>query len=776
MFKSLYSTKRENLFAAPFVVFAILVIGTGVYSLVGSPLQSWTLALTVIVGVLISGPFRVYLGRDRGLPLVGVGVTMLAISPTPDTPQLGVCLWAAGILISQLILRRNLLHATYIAGLASLAAFVFVTVHSLLTGVGIWLLPSFLIAAAAYYLLFLLGELARQRNQTDEGPGFSITSLSPARIGLLVLAVGSAATLMNLLNTYIIPWLEHDPEIRRAPFVVLLTALAFYLLAQRSRNAAIERRLRAVVDAAVELPREASGGLADALRNRAQSIVQADAVELRRHAPEPHEIGAEITLEAGVDQYLVASRTLGGAPFAREDARALATLAHMASEAARIQYEVNSLERRANTDPLTGLPNYGAFQRALVDANENREYHEGIALLFIDLDNFKTLNDNHGHPAGDEMLRQVATRLQSAAGGGDFVSRVGGDEFVVILTGLVSAEQAKESADRIIAAVSEPLEIEGHDMRPVVSAGLAFSNHRELDAQTLVADADRTMLHVKRTRRQDGPAESSSVGLSEHRSTRTNDIVARAIRMNRLGLAFQPIVSIDEGKIWAFEALVRYIDPELGPISPPSLVARAKSLGLMNELTKQVITKALHAATEFRRLEPSITCMTVNLELGQISDAELGPFIRESARAHPDITLCVELNERSLRTITEELRRDALALQAAGVTLALDDYGSDDSSVGALVHFPMNILKIDKSLISNLDDQRQREVIKSLQGFGDNLDYTVVVEGIETTAMAGVLHGLGVRSAQGYHYGRPISLPLTLERLRRHGTVACITP
>lgn len=312
-------------------------------------------------------------------------------------------------------------------------------------------------------------------------------------------------------------------------------------------------------------------------------------------------------------------------------------------------------------------------------------------------------------------------------------------------------------------------------MRPVLSAGLAFSNHRELDAQTLVEDADRTMLQAKRSRRQGASSSgASSVSISSHRSSRTNEIVARAIRDNRLMLAFQPIVNITDGRVWAHEALVRYVDPELGPISPPSLVARAKSLGMMNELTKQIITKALDAAEEFHRLAPAIRCMTVNLELGQISDSELGPFLRESARAHPDLTLCIELNERSLRSVTDELRRDALLLQKAGVSIALDDYGSDDSSVGALVHFPMNILKIDKSLIDDLDDLRQREVVKSLQGFGDNLSYTTVVEGIESAAMVDIMIELGVRNAQGYYFGRPISRAQSSERLRRWGDQASI--
>jgi diguanylate cyclase (GGDEF)-like protein len=597
------ATKRDMYFAAPFVMFALVTIGYGVTRLIVSPPESWVIVLTVIVGVVICGPFQVHLGRIPGFPIAGVAIIMLAIQPTEESPLFRVCIWAIGVAISQTIVRRDFLQALYSTGLSAAAAFAFVEIQTRLTAFGMWLPLSFLIATGGYYTLFLLGEFARHRGRSAYTRGFGISALNPSRVGALVLVVAATATLMHYFESSIVPWLEQDPDASRPSFVLLLFALVFYLLSQRTRYAGIERRLSALVDAAVTLPLEPAKNLAAALQGRAEAIVQADHVELRPQSPERDEIGSVVSLESGVDQYLIASRKVSGAPFAREDEHTLTALAHMASEAARIRREVGTLERRANTDPLTGLPNYGAFQQALVEANENRPYREGIALLFIDLDNFKKLNDNLGHPAGDELLRAVADRLQGAAGGGDFVSRVGGDEFVVILTGLVSLMQAKEFADRIIEAVSQPLTLDGQHMRPVVSAGLAFSSHRELDAQTLVMDADRSMLQVKRSRREGGPTEISSVSISSHRSTRTNDSVARAIRDDRLLLAFQPIVSIDEGKIWAFEALVRYVDPELGPISPPSLVARAKSLGLMNELTKQVITKALVAAEEFHRLE-----------------------------------------------------------------------------------------------------------------------------------------------------------------------------
>ena len=769
------ASKRSLIWVWMFVVIAVATIVTGIALTIAIPPESWTQVLALIASVIICAPFQLHVGRRPGFPLVGVAIVMLAIQSVEASPYLDVSLWAIGLLIAQMFARRSALQALYLTGLASVSAVAFVAVKSSLLDLGVWLFPTYLLAGAAYYLVFLLGELVRQRGRTAPGDRSGIATLSFPKLGGVVLVVAILSTVLTVIDAAVIPWLERDPLADLTPFVILLAASLMYILAQRRRYLGNEARMSAVVDAAVELPRQTGDDLAAALAARTRAIVQAGQVEFRDRPPEKNEIGVPITLGSGPEQFLVASRTPGQATFAREDERAVAALAHVASEAARIQSEVDILERRANSDALTGLPNYGAFQKALVDANENRPYREGIALLFIDLDNFKKLNDNFGHRAGDELLRAVADRLQEAAGGGDFVSRVGGDEFVVILSDLVSLEQAKESSDRIIEAVSQPLALEGHDMRPVLSAGLAFSSHRELDAQTLVEDADRTMLQAKRSRRQGAQTGgTSSVSISSHRSSRTNEIVARAIRDNRLMLAFQPIVSIDEGRIWAHEALVRYVDPELGPISPPSLVARAKSLGLMNELTRQVITKALDAAEEFHRLAPSVRCMTVNLELGQISDSELGPFLRESARAHPDLALCIELNERSLRAVTDDLRRDALLLQKAGVSIALDDYGSDDSSVGALVHFPMNILKIDKSLIDDLDDLRQREVVKSLQGFGDNLNYTTVVEGIESSAMVDIMIELGVRNAQGYFFGRPISRAQSMDRLRKWGDQASI--
>jgi len=772
----LTTSRYESLFAAPFMVVAVLSVVYSAVKVITEPPSSITFVVVTVLSVVIAGNLRLQIGPLPELPLVGVTVMVLALHKADTPPLTAVGIWGLGALISQLIMYRRIGFALYSVGTGVLAALVFVGIADWASSIGLVSIVGYLCASAAFYFVQLLIEFVRAKGRWARDRSFGVSALSPIRIGSIIVLVAAMSALMLLVDRQLIPWLEQDPQASRTPVVALVFATIFAAMSQHLRNRGTERRLNGIVDAAVSLPWDRDQNLNEALLERTTSIVQASEVEIRSFPAEGDEIGSAVFLADGQDRHLVASRKVGSVPFSREDQRVLRALSHMASETARINQNVDNLERRANSDPLTGLPNYGAFQEELTEANNNRFYHEGIAVLFLDLDNFKRLNDTRGHHAGDELLKVVANRLLDAVASGNVVSRIGGDEFVVIMTGLQSMAEAKESADRLVDAVGQPLIIDGIDTRPVVSAGLAFSSHREIDPQLLVVDADRSMLQVKRSRRQGGPAEGSSVSIASHRSTRTNDIIARAIKENRLSLAFQPIVSIDQGKIWAFEALVRYVDPELGPISPSSLVARAKSLGLMNELTRQVITKAMDAADMFHAREPGIACMTVNLELGQIADHELGPFIRQTALDHPAVSLCIELNERSLRSVTDDLRREAEIMQDAGVIIALDDYGSDDSSVGALVRFPMDILKIDRSLVDDLKDVRQREVIKALQGFGDNLDYTMVVEGIEDPEMVGVMIELGVKSAQGYYYGRPMAFKQTMDRLIYWGTRAVIDP
>jgi EAL domain-containing protein (putative c-di-GMP-specific phosphodiesterase class I) len=325
-----------------------------------------------------------------------------------------------------------------------------------------------------------------------------------------------------------------------------------------------------------------------------------------------------------------------------------------------------------------------------------------------------------------------------------------------------------------VANVGAPATLGGREYRPLVSVGLAYSGHQETDPQSIVVDADHSMLAIKKSRRQGGPAFESSIGISPHRSSRINEIVAKAIDDGVLNVVYQPIVNTVEDKIWAFESLVRYTHPELGRISTSSLIEKAKGLGRMDQLTKQVIAASLKAAREFRKVVPSISVVTINLEVEQIRDEHVGAFLKEIVPAYPDVTLCLELNERSTKDIDDDLRQQAELFRELGMLIALDDYGSEASSVGALVRIPMDILKIDRSLVDNLDEARQREVVRALQGFGDAFDYSTIVEGVETQDAVDILVGIGVRHAQGFFYGRPVPFAQTMTRLKSQGAAGTV--
>jgi len=239
-------------------------------------------------------------------------------------------------------------------------------------------------------------------------------------------------------------------------------------------------------------------------------------------------------------------------------------------------------------------------------------------------------------------------------------------------------------------------------------------------------------------------------------------------------VVYQPIVNTVDDKIWAFESLVRYTHPELGRISTSSLIEKAKGLGRMDLLTKQVIEASLRSAREFRKVVPTITVVTINLEVEQIRDEHVGAFLKDIVPRYPDVSLCLELNERSTKDIDDDLRAQAEHFRELGMLIALDDYGSEASSVGALVRIPMDILKIDRSLVDNLDDTRQREVVRALQGFGDAFDYSTVIEGVETQDAVDILIGIGVRHAQGFFYGRPVPFAQTMSRLKAYGAAGTV--
>ncbi|WP_166791835.1 EAL domain-containing protein [Cryobacterium frigoriphilum] len=779
-----------------FVVFAVLALTLMVISAqaaIAAPGHQWPL---IVLGVLCAAALEIpklQVGSVRHrTPVITLPVIALLALETVLPLRISVGVIVTGVLVIEVLRTQRWAVALYRAGLTGVGGVVCSLVYLGLNAppLSVPVLITAAVASISYVAFVIAVGTFRMRYTKDAFDLGGRPMLSTRRVLLVgggYAAVAAAAAQWNHAFA--------DGSSQSIGVVVVLLALTLLAATEKLviRSLIMRRRLVGMIAGVtalnastfLETPRrdvssdggsgtDAATDITEMLCRAVSTTVGVESVTVRDAPPAAGEIGVVVALTAGTEQFVVAHRDPMDRGFTRDDELALRALAQTADAVVTARSDIGGLIVRANTDPLTGLPNYGAFQVSLANINEHRNYEEALAVLFLDLDDFKRLNDRYGHQAGDSVLHELGRRLRRAVGPHDVVARVGGDEFIVILTRLTSLSEAKAMAEQILADVGQPLTVGLNHFTLVLSMGLAYSAQQESDVSLLIHDADQSMLAVKRSRRAGGPSNESSLSISEHRSTAMDDLIAHAIDDDLLELAFQPIVSLVTNQIWAFEALVRYTDAELGPVSPPALVEKAKSLGRLDALTRQVAIKAMRAAADFRLEDSRIVCMTFNVEAAQIVPARLGDFVEILADRYPEISLCLELNERSVAKVSAEIRAQVEHLRDAGIMIALDDYGSEDSSVDALVRLPMDILKIDRSLVDDLADIRQREVLTALQGFGDKLEYSMIVEGVENAFMAEQLNMLGIRAAQGFHYGMPQSYEVTRHRLERFGAAAIV--
>ncbi|RNE59205.1 putative bifunctional diguanylate cyclase/phosphodiesterase [Cryobacterium tepidiphilum] len=781
------------------------LIGQALLLLGGSSGMDWAIAVMALICVATLEYNRFPLSRaPHRTPVVSLPVLVLPALAASVPFGTAAGLVALGVLLA-LVRTRQLVVVLYGAGLAGAGSMVSVGVSLLLGDAGMLHPAASALGTLAYLVFVLAVELLRVGSfrgtsvdaavdeltmMTGSQVSGGLATISPARLGAVAFAGVVTSALASYASSSGVPLFALGSAAQNSVVVLVLLVLLSVLAQSLIRGVVMRRRLRGLIVGAMRLaetgrhstpaaidlndPNAATPSVIETLYRSVLRSVGVEQVGLRDTPPGVGEIGARIRLSKDVTRFVVARRDPMDKHFSPEDSDLLGALAFTANVVIKDRYNIGGLTARANTDALTGLPNYGAFKEALANINDHREYSEALAVLFIDLDDFKLLNDRYGHDVGDRVLSELGRRLRKVVRNGDVVARVGGDEFVIILTRLVSLAQAKLLAERVMEETSRRLTVGPVTFAPVLSIGLAYSAHRETDVSQLVKDADHSMLAIKKWRRGGGIAEESTINISAHRSSEMNDIVARAIDDEQLELVFQPIVSLVTGQIWAFEALVRYTHPVLGVVSPASLVQKAKDIGKLDDLTRQVAGKAMRAAAEFRLAQASIVCVTVNIDANQLMPDRVGSFIEALVVEYPALSLCLELNERSVSRVSETVRDQAERLRDMGVLVALDDYGSQGSSVDALVRVPMDILKIDRSLADNLADVRQQEILRALQGFGDNLEYSMIVEGVESAETAANLASLGIRSAQGYYFGSPRGLEATLSRLEAFGSAAVV--
>ena len=423
----------------------------------------------------------------------------------------------------------------------------------------------------------------------------------------------------------------------------------------------------------------------------------------------------------------------------------------------------------AHHDALTGLPNRAVFTERLEGAlarlrGEVRldnssppaaEPSDSLAVLFIDLDHFKDVNDTLGHAAGDSLLRLAASRIQGCLRVQDLLARLGGDEFAVLLEGLLNPDQATEIARRMIEAVSAPFALDGHETLVGASVGIALCKAGDLDVRSdrLLRQADMALYKAK----ADGRGTSSffHAGMSSalrRRKDMERDL-RRAVAEGGLDVHYQPIVALSTRRVVGAEALVRWHHPEHGPVSPGEFIPWAEQAGLIGDLGAWVLRAACARAARWDNLS-----LAVNLSPEQVRQPGLVELVETvlAETGMPARRLELEITEGVLLNDTAATLATLSRLHGLGVRIALDDFGTGFSSLSYLRRFPFDKLKIDRSFITGMnDDSGAAAIVRTIVMLGRSLSMRVTAEGIETPEQRDRLRAFQCDEGQGYLLGRP---------------------
>jgi diguanylate cyclase (GGDEF)-like protein/PAS domain S-box-containing protein len=414
-------------------------------------------------------------------------------------------------------------------------------------------------------------------------------------------------------------------------------------------------------------------------------------------------------------------------------------------------------------DTLTGLPNRALMidHLKLTIARTKRRHDRRFAVLFLDLDRFKMINDSLGHMIGDQLLVGIARRLEACLRPGDTIARVGGDEFTILLEDLADEKEALAVAERIHEELKMPFNLGGRDIFTTVSIGIAPGSIAYEHPHEILRDADTAMYHSKSL----GKARHEIFDEEMHaRSTdllRLETDLRLAQERNEFFINYQPIVALDDFHVCGFEALVRWQHPERGLISPDDFIPVAEEAGQILEIGTWVLRQACHQIKRWQDKYPADQSlyMTVNLSAKQFAQQDLVDQVGSILAAtglDPNL-LKLEITESVLMDDFDSAAAMLFQLRALGVRLSIDDFGTGYSSLTYLHRFPIDTLKIDRSFVSVMDKDNI-EIVRTILNLAENLGMDVVAEGVETQEQMALLRNLSCQSGQGYFFSKPMTV------------------
>lgn len=430
------------------------------------------------------------------------------------------------------------------------------------------------------------------------------------------------------------------------------------------------------------------------------------------------------------------------------------------SDISALKQSEQQLERMAHYDPLTGLPNrillFSRIEHALQRARRSKNE---VALLFLDLDNFKVVNDSLGHPTGDKLLKLLAERFAKRLREEDTIARIGGDEFVVLIEDVVTESTVADIAQALLDEIKEPIHFEGHELSVGASVGISIYPQNGENATDLIKNADAAMYLAKDSGRNSFKFYTPKLTEEAQFRLRLEADLHVALQSDQIVPYYQPIVSVSDGRIVGAEALARWIGSEEEPLMPGRFIPVAEESGLIDEIAAVIFRQACKDLESWRLPDHQGFRLALNISPHQFRSIGLVDEISSKLGMYriPVDRIELELTESILMQDTEQSIMKIRQLSEMGLTMTIDDFGTGYSSLAYLTRFPIDKLKIDRSFIQKMQAEDENEVIVStIHAMAHNLDMQVTAEGVETALQLAKLRNLGCDYYQGYFFSRPV--------------------
>jgi len=418
------------------------------------------------------------------------------------------------------------------------------------------------------------------------------------------------------------------------------------------------------------------------------------------------------------------------------------------------------VEHLATHDPLTNLPNRrGLYEELNELIYRSKRYRYSSAVIYVDLDGFKNVNDHFAHEAGDRLLTQVAANFKQIVRQTDSVARIGGDEFIVLITDIDRETTLITKIESLLNEASRPIEFNGHRISVSASIGIALYPEHGDDAETLLHHADQAMYQAKNHGKNTFRFFTEDINEKAHRQRELQDNLRRALPNDEFTVFYQPIVNGKTGEVVSVEALLRWYSAELGQVFPDEFIPAAESAGLIPELGCWVLKKAVETGAKWNRQFGIGLRIAVNASTIQFRNHLLFEAIKEQIDTHgwnPDL-LEVEITEGLLLDDSPEVNTYISEISNCGVRLSVDDFGTGFSALSYLKNYPVNTVKIDRSFIMDLPGDKENEVlVRAIIAMAHGLRLEVIAEGVETAEQWEFLRSLNCDFVQGYYFGKPM--------------------